>query len=156
MRVFRRDLIESNWTTGDMHRFLGLYFELIGARVIQIPVRHRARKFGKSKYSLRRFLQLPGDLILLKGQQVVLRRPVHFFFALAFPLWVISLALIFFAFFLRLSGARPYLDTTLILGGLLLFVTGLIILSLGFFSEIIIRLLFSNNQRTHFIVKELI
>jgi len=46
------------------HRFLPALLQLEGARVVELPVRHRARRFGISKYGIRRRLAASGlDLL---------------------------------------------------------------------------------------------
>jgi dolichol-phosphate mannosyltransferase len=40
---------------GDMHRLIPVFAASMGFRVTEIPVEHQPRRFGKSKYGLRRF-----------------------------------------------------------------------------------------------------
>lgn len=48
---------------GELHRFLPALAFIEGARIAEIPVRHHARQFGKSKYGLDRTIRVVMDLI---------------------------------------------------------------------------------------------
>jgi glycosyltransferase involved in cell wall biosynthesis len=50
LKVFRNDLAKSLRLYGQMHRFLPEIASSVGARVAEVPVNDRARKFGRSKY----------------------------------------------------------------------------------------------------------
>lgn len=58
-----------------LHRFLPILLELEGARVVELPVAHRARRFGASKYSARnRVLEALVDLVAVARLQRRARR----------------------------------------------------------------------------------
>src|SRR5262249_7493167 len=50
LKAYRRDVIAGVRLYGEMHRFVPVYASWMGARVGEVPVRHHARQFGKSKY----------------------------------------------------------------------------------------------------------
>ncbi|HIE10874.1 MAG TPA: glycosyltransferase [Kiritimatiellae bacterium] len=65
LKIFRRELIGDLPPLDGVHRFMPAWFALHGRRMRQVPVRHRARRYGRSKYSnLRR---LPRTLLDLFG-----------------------------------------------------------------------------------------
>ena len=51
---------------GEMHRFVPIYASWMGAKVVEMPVRHHARKFGYSKYGLGRVLKVIFDLLVIQ------------------------------------------------------------------------------------------
>ncbi len=53
LKLFPRDLLLSVPAFDHMHRFLPALVQRQGARVISVPVRHRARCRGVSKYGIR-------------------------------------------------------------------------------------------------------
>jgi len=70
LRVYRKSAtVGIPWFSG-MHRFLPTLLKLGGARVIQVPVNHRPRTLGSSKYNVRNRL-LPGlrDLFAVRWMQ---------------------------------------------------------------------------------------
>src|SRR5271166_2161665 len=48
LKAYRREVIEDVRLYGEMHRFIPVYAAWEGARVTELPVRHHARKFGRS------------------------------------------------------------------------------------------------------------
>jgi glycosyltransferase involved in cell wall biosynthesis len=54
LRVFKKSLVEEDRIIGEMHRVLMIFFHNSAARISKIPVNHRARIHGKSKYGLLR------------------------------------------------------------------------------------------------------
>lgn len=53
LRAFKRECIMNLRFFNGMHRFLSTLFRIEGYRVIEVPVSHHPRKFGKSKYNIR-------------------------------------------------------------------------------------------------------
>ena len=65
LKVFRRELLADLPPLDGVHRFMPAWFALHGRRMKQVPVSHRPRRHGRSKYSnLRR---LPRTLLDLFG-----------------------------------------------------------------------------------------
>src|SRR3989449_1686000 len=52
--AYRHDVIHDVRLYGEMHRFIPVYASVVGARITELPVNHRPRTYGKSKYSLSR------------------------------------------------------------------------------------------------------
>jgi dolichol-phosphate mannosyltransferase len=52
VRVMRSEFLADVKLYRGMHRFLPTLLRMQGARLIEVPVNHRARKFGRSKYGI--------------------------------------------------------------------------------------------------------
>lgn len=79
LRAYRYDLIKQMRLYGEMHRFIPELASQIGARMSEVPVRDRKRRFGRSKYNISRVPRVLLDLvtvIFLLGYQA---RPMQFF-----------------------------------------------------------------------------
>jgi glycosyltransferase involved in cell wall biosynthesis len=71
LKAFRRELLGQVRLYSDLHRFIpALAVSVAGARIAEVPVRHHARRFGRSKYGPSRVVKVLADLITL----VMLRR----------------------------------------------------------------------------------
>jgi glycosyltransferase involved in cell wall biosynthesis len=66
LKGYRRDVIKHIRLYGEMHRFIPIYASWAGARVAEIPVKHHARQFGRSKYGIFRTIKVLLDLINLE------------------------------------------------------------------------------------------
>lgn len=77
LRVMRRELAEALPLYGEMHRFIPVLARMHGARVTQVPVNHRPRTAGVTKYTLSRTFRVFLDLITVKFLHTYLTRPMH-------------------------------------------------------------------------------
>lgn len=67
LRAFKRECIKDIWVFNGMHRFLSTLVKMKGYRIIEVPVAHHPRKFGKSKYNIRnRMVRSFVDLMVVK------------------------------------------------------------------------------------------
>jgi dolichol-phosphate mannosyltransferase len=67
LRAFKRECIKELKFFNGMHRFLSTLIRMEGYRVIEVPVSHHPRKFGKPKYNIRnRMWRAFIDLLAVK------------------------------------------------------------------------------------------
>lgn len=90
LKAYRSWVVRSLDLYSDMHRFIAALAAGVGARVAEIPVRHHARRFGKSKYGLGRIFRVVADLIVIKMLIQFAAHPMRWFAILAFPLFLLS------------------------------------------------------------------
>src|SRR5262249_26076280 len=79
LKAYRREVLENVRLYGEMHRFIPAYAAWAGAKIIEIPVEHRARVAGKSKYGLNRTIKVLLDLITLKFLSNFSTKPIYLF-----------------------------------------------------------------------------
>ena len=139
LKAYRREVLEGFRLYGEMHRFIPAYAGWVGAKMIEIPVRHHPRRFGKAKYGLERTLKVILDLFTVKFLVSYANKPIYLFGGT-------GAGLIFISFILLgvLVGRRIVLDEHLIRSPLLLLTTMLFILGfqsilLGLIAELLVR-----------------
>src|SRR3954468_6152704 len=112
---------------GEFHRFVPVLAAAKGFRVGELVIQHRARKFGRSKYGVRRFLRGFMDLLTVKYLTTYGRRPMHLFGGTT--LLVLAAALVLAILGMIWSPAVSSLTTLAIvlgvLGALVVFLFGL-------------------------------
>jgi len=79
LKAYRAGLIKRVPLYSEMHRFIPAMSSLAGARIAQIRVNHRARRFGRSKYGLSRVYRVLADLIAIKTLLLFAARPLSSF-----------------------------------------------------------------------------
>jgi glycosyltransferase involved in cell wall biosynthesis len=79
LKAFRRALLQRMPLYSDMHRFLPALAVANGGRLVEIPVRHHARRFGQSKYGLSRTLKIHADVLTIKMIGSYRERPLAMF-----------------------------------------------------------------------------
>jgi glycosyltransferase involved in cell wall biosynthesis len=83
LKAFRTEVIRAIPLYSEMHRFIPAMASIAGSRIAQIPVRHHARKFGKSKYGLSRIYKVLLDLLMIKTVVSFSSRPMLCFGSMA-------------------------------------------------------------------------
>lgn len=84
LKAFRSELVKSFALYAEQHRFLPVLSAGTGARVTEIVVNHRARKFGQSKYGLGRANRVLLDLVSIKFITQFSHRPMQYFGMISF------------------------------------------------------------------------
>lgn len=79
LKAYRREVITGFRLYGEMHRFIPVYASSVGAKIIEIPVHHHPRKFGKAKYGLERTVKVVLDLFTVKFLSSYMNKPIYLF-----------------------------------------------------------------------------
>ncbi len=80
LKAYRRDVVKHIEVYGDMHRYIPYLAKLAGfTRIGEKVVQHRARKYGKTKFGLDRFVNGYLDLATLWFTGKFGGKPMHFF-----------------------------------------------------------------------------
>lgn len=66
LKVFRAEVVKPLKLRPGMHRYLPAIASQLGDRVAEVPVNHRPRRFGRSKYGLSRTFTVVSDLVRLR------------------------------------------------------------------------------------------
>ena len=77
LKCFRREVANEIRLYGELHRFIPVLAHARGFKVTELEVHHRPRKFGHSKYGVRRFLRGFLDLLTVKFLTGFGQRPQH-------------------------------------------------------------------------------
>jgi glycosyltransferase involved in cell wall biosynthesis len=136
LKAYRAEVVRGMPLYGELHRFIPVLAHYRGFRIAELPVNHRAREYGRSRYGLERYLRGFFDLITVTFMGRYRHRPLHLFgglgLALGFVGFVICLYLTVLWFAGHAIGHRPLLTL-----GVLLVVVGMQFLSLGLIGEMI-------------------
>lgn len=154
LKAYRSDIIKDVELYGEMHRFIPAYAAWGGARVTEIPVNHRARQFGESKYGLMRVFKVMLDLLVVKFLVKYFNRPMHFFGAAGITALLLGCAALIAAVILKLVGARSFVATPLPMIGTLFVILGVQFVLTGLVAEVLMRTYYGSQQRTPYGIKE--
>lgn len=138
IRAMRRWVADQLELVGDMHRFLAILAETVGAKSAVIPVNHRPRVSGKSKYGLRRVFAVLADIPLLLFLTRFRWRPMRLMSMLsvltALAGLLTALPGLVWTILGRLTLGVPCMAATIISWGI-----SALFLAIGFLSELILR-----------------
>ncbi len=137
-KAYRAEVVRSLALTGDQYRYIPVLAQNEGFRVTEIPVNHRQRRFGRSKYGLERYLRGFLDLMTITFVGRYRHRPMHLFGGLGTLLIGIGVIICAYLAVIWLLGegigGRP-----LLLLGVLLIVVGVQLFTIGLVSEMLQR-----------------
>ena len=136
LKAYKAEVLKGMRIYGELHRFIPVLASYRGFRVAEIPVNHRAREHGRSRYGLSRYLRGFFDLLSVTFMGRYRHRPLHLFGGLGLLMGFAGSLVLVYLTVIKIGGAaighRPLLTL-----GVLLVVVGIQLLSLGLLSELI-------------------
>jgi len=124
---------------GELYRFIPIFVAKQNFKITEIPVEHRARKYGKSKYSWDRFIKGALDLMTVVFLTSFKNRPGHFFGSIGLGLFNGGFIIGLYITYLRLTTGSIQNRHPLLYLGILLMIVGVQLVSTGLVSELIIH-----------------
>jgi len=137
---------------GELHRFIPVLAVLQGATIIQVPVRHHPRRFGKSKYGINRTFKVMSDLFLIMFLKRYQNRPIHFFGTLGIITFGLGAIIDIYFLILKIFGHDIW-GKPLLLLGFMLTLGGIQILTIGIISEILMRTYYESQHKKPYRIK---
>jgi dolichol-phosphate mannosyltransferase len=136
LKAMRADVVRGMGLYGELHRFVPVLAHYDGYRVAELPVNHRPREHGRSRYGPERYIRGFLDLLTVSFMGRYRYRPLHLFGGLGLLLGIAGAAVLAYLTALKLGGAAIGHRPLLILG-VLLVVVGIQLFSLGLVSELV-------------------
>jgi hypothetical protein len=147
LRVYRREVTDELRLYGEMHRFISVLADNMGARIAEVEVNHRPRRAGVSKYGLRRTLKVVLDLITVIFLRRYQTKPIYVFGTLGLGMMFVSFAIAAFVLWEKFQyGVWVHRNPLFILSALAGMV-GVQLLATGIVAELIIRTYFESQGK---------
>ena len=156
LKAYRAELVADMNLYGELHRFLPALAYIEGARITELPVRHHARRYGKSKYGLGRTVRVIMDLLTIFFMKKFLTKPMH-----VFGLWGLISMIVGFVMGLYLTVLKLLMnqnigDRPLLILSVLLILTGIELFSFGLLAELLMRTYHESQKRPIYRVREVV
>jgi len=152
LKAYRKDVLKDVRLYGEMHRFIPVFTAWKGAKVTEIVVGHRPRRFGASHYGLSRIFSVLLDLVLVRFLDRHFQHPIHLFggfgiinFFFAFISFVIMLCY-------KLWGGKAFIETPLPTLTVLFFLIGAVSTMMGILAEIVMRTYYESQQKKPYLI----
>ena len=156
LKAYRRDVLKNIRLYGEMHRFIPIYAQWMGAQVSEIPVRHHARKFGSSKYGMSRVVKVILDLMVVKFLVSYSQKPIYVFGGMGLLMILGAFLSGGYAIYLKLFEGVSFILTPLPLLCVLLLVLGFLSILMGFLAEILTRTYYESQGKPTYQIKGVI
>ncbi len=138
IKAFKREVMNDLQLRSDWHRYIIVIAAAKGYRIKEVKTNYYPRQYGSSKYGKKRILRGLLDLLVVKFELSFRDKPMLLFGSLGFLMMGLSVLcfLGLLLFYIHFGyGYRPLLFLII-----LLFLSGIQLISLGFMSEIIVSL----------------
>ncbi|HEY7289005.1 MAG TPA: glycosyltransferase family 2 protein [Vicinamibacterales bacterium] len=156
LKVFRADIVKGMRLYGEMHRFLPAIASEQTSDIVEMPVNHRPRKYGRSKYGIGRTTRVMLDLLTVKFLLSYSTRPLQFFGLIGGCIGLLGAAISGWLAYERLIGAQSLSNRPLLLLGILLIVTGVQLVTIGLVAEIQARTYHESQSKPTYVIREVL
>jgi glycosyltransferase involved in cell wall biosynthesis len=155
LKAYRRDVLQHVHLYGELHRFIPALASQVGGTVTEVPVNHRARQYGRSKYGISRTVRVMLDLITVWFLGTYSTRPIHVFGTLGLLSAAGGVAIGLFLTFLKIFLNENIGNRPLLLLAVLLVVIGVQLITMGLLGEMITRTYYESQNKPIYVVREI-
>lgn len=147
LKVYRREVTDELRLYGEMHRFIGVLVEGLGARTAELEVNHRPRQTGSSKYGITRTFKVLLDLLTVWFMRSYQTKPIYVFGGTGLLLGMISAVMLGVVAYQRVvNHIFVHLQPLFILA-MIFAVMAVQFLGMGLIAEIMIRTYFESQRK---------
>ncbi|HVY79143.1 MAG TPA: glycosyltransferase family 2 protein [Solirubrobacterales bacterium] len=136
-KAYRGACARSLEVYGELHRYMPVLASQQGWRVAEVPVNHRPRRHGRSRFGLERYLRGALDLLTVVFLGRYQDRPLHLFGGLGLFLTSIGAVIELYLLVVKIAG-HAIGERPLLFLGLLLIVVGVQLLTFGLLAQMVV------------------
>jgi glycosyltransferase involved in cell wall biosynthesis len=137
-KAYRREIFDSVELYGELHRYVPVLANALGYRIAEIPVRHHARRFGKSKYGVARYMRGFLDLLTVVMITRYAYRPGHLFGGVGSLFLLCGGVVLTYLTGLKVFTGASIGDRPLLLFGVMVVIIGIQFVLFGMLAELVI------------------
>ena len=155
LKAIRAEVVKGLRLYGEMHRFIPAVASWMGVTLAEVPVNHRPRTRGRSKYGLGRTVRVLLDLFTVKFLLAYGTRPAHLFGMWGLASGGVGLLILAYLSYIRLFADTAIAGRPLLLLGAVLFLFGVILVNFGLVAEMLVRIYHESQGKPTYVVREL-
>jgi len=154
LKLYRSVYLKSVRLYGEMHRFIPAFAGFLGARIVEVPVNHRPRTQGASKYGLGRTFKVVLDLITVKFMDAYMAKPIYLFGGSGLAMGGAGILMAAYTLYHKFHDHVFVKDQPLFQVSIFFALAGLQLLLLGLVAEILIRVYFDIKDKPPYFIRE--
>ena len=156
LKVYRREVLEETKLYGEMHRFIPALASWSGAKIAEMPVNHRPRTAGHTKYGIGRTLKVILDLITVKFLGSFSTKPIYIFGGLGLASGIGAIASGWFVVYQKIANDFPINRNPLLVMTALLITTTIQFILMGLLAELLVRTYHESQNRPTYVIKQIL
>jgi glycosyltransferase involved in cell wall biosynthesis len=154
LKAYSADIARELRLYGELHRFIPALAAMAGGRVTELPVNHRPRLRGSSKYGIGRAPRVLLDLITVKFMLRYLTKPMQLFGKWGLIFATLGLIGVLFLVGEKVLGGHALADRPLLLLSCVALICGILLFCVGLLGEVLIRIYYEGgSRRPHYTVR---
>lgn len=138
-KAYKKELINELDIYGEMHRYIPALAHALGFTIAEVPVHHRKREHGKTKYGSERYLRGFLDLLTVKLVTGYIHSPLYLFGRIGFGFGIVGFIIALYLSVMKLCFGQPLYNRPLLYLATLLMIIGLQFFSIGLLGELIVN-----------------
>lgn len=155
LKVYRREIVDDLHLYGEMHRFIAVLAEGVGAKVGEHETHHRARAAGESKYGISRTFKVLLDLMTVWFMRGFETKPIYVFGGLGTLLMTLGTGVAGIVAWQKVVHGDWVHRNPLFLVAILFALVGLQLLGTGLLAEVVVRSWFESRGKPSYVVGRL-
>lgn len=156
LKAYRREVITGFRLYGEMHRFIPAYAHSVGARMIEVPVHHQPRRFGKTKYGLDRTLKVILDLLTVKFLISFAHKPIYLFGGAGLPMIFASFLMYLLLAIRKFTLQVDILPSPLFMLSTMMMIMGFQSILMGLIAELLARTYHESQAKPTYTIRKVI
>ena len=153
LKAYRKSVLNHINLYGEMHRFIPALMEKVGAKIGEIPVGHRSRISGHSKYGISRTFRVILDLLLVKFQMQFATQPLHMIGLPGLLSTLTGISIGAYLTFQKFVFGLEFSQRPLLLFSILLVVIGFQFITMGLLAELLVRIYHESSGKLTYIIE---
>jgi glycosyltransferase involved in cell wall biosynthesis len=153
LKAYRREVLEGFRLYGEMHRFIPVYANSVGAKITEMPVNHHPRRFGKTKYGMERTVKVILDLFTVKFLVSYSSKPIYVFGSAGGFLILSSAILITYLFVRRIFFEVGISTSPLLPMTAMFFILGFQSILMGLIAEMLVRTYHESQRKPTYTIR---
>jgi glycosyltransferase involved in cell wall biosynthesis len=156
LKAYRCEVIKTVKLYGDMHRFIPAFASWMGVKVAEVPVKDRARRFGRSKYGVSRTFRVFLDLFTLSFLLSFQAKPMRLFGGMGVATGAIGVLILAYLAYIKIFEGALLSNRPILWLGVMLVILGVQFLFFGLLAEIQMRTYYESQGKSIYVAREII
>lgn len=156
LKAYRREVITGFRLYGEMHRFIPVYANSVGAKIVEVRVHHHPRTYGKAKYGLERTIKVILDLFTVKFLTSYANKPIYLFGGTGSLMILAGAFTLLFLFIRRVWFNVGVTASPLFLMGVTATILGFQSILMGLIAELLVRTYHESQKKPTYTIRTIL
>ena len=156
LKAYHYEVIKTVKLYSDMHRFIPAFASWMGVKVAEVPVKDRARKFGKSHVGFSRTFRVFLDLFTLSFLLSFQGKPMRLFGGMGLATGALGVVILAYLAFIKIFENALLSNRPILWLGVMLVILGVQFIFFGLLAEMQMRTYYESQDKSIYVTREVI